>query len=134
MRRVLSDIYLGYSRSVGDMINRAFRGSPRSCPREKMSSIFKRFLGPASLVFGLLALLCAMPASPARAGGAGPDAGDCPPEGQPQCGEPINPATGNLYEKVTDFTTVGQIPLAVTRHHNSNAGIPSGSFGNWSWT
>ena len=95
-----------------------------------MSGIFKRFLGPAFLLFGLLALLCSMPASPARAGAAGPGAGDCPPEGQPQCGEPINPATGNLYEKVTDFTTVGQNPLAVTRHYNSNAGIPSGSFGN----
>jgi len=79
-----------------------------------MRSIFKR--GPAFLLFGFLALLGSMPARPARAGGLGPNAGECPPEGQPQCGDPINPAIGNVYEKVTDFTTVGQNPLAVIRH------------------
>ena len=33
-------------------------------------------------------------------------------------------------EKVTDFTTVGQNPLAVSRHCNSEGGV----FGNWRWT
>jgi len=111
------------------MISSGFRGSPRNCAREKMSG--KRFLGTASLLFGLLALLCATPVSPARAGGAGDRIGKCPPEGQPTCGDPINPATGNLYEEVTDFTTVGQNPLAVTRIYNTGGG---GSFGSWKST
>jgi hypothetical protein len=42
--------------------------------------------------------------------------------------------TGVSDEKVTDFTTVGQNPLAVTRHHNSEDGVFGGSFGNWRWT
>jgi Domain of unknown function (DUF6531) len=86
------------------------------------------------LLLGLLALLCAMPASPARAGGPGPNAGDCPPEGQPTCGDPINPATGNVYETVTDFTTGGQNPLAIIRYYNSEVGVRGGSFRNWLWT
>src|ERR1019366_3986199 len=70
---------------------------------------------------------------PARAG-AGPNTGACPPEGQPQCGDPINPATGNVYETVTDFTTAGQNPLAIIRYYNSQVGAPGGSFRNWHWT
>jgi RHS repeat-associated protein len=33
--------------------------------------------------------------------------------------DPINIATGNLYEKVTDYTTVGTNPLALIRSYNS---------------
>ncbi len=33
--------------------------------------------------------------------------------------DPINIATGNLYEKVTDYTTVGTNPLALVRSYNS---------------
>jgi Domain of unknown function (DUF6531) len=98
-----------------------------------MSRIFRRFFGPTPLLFGLLALLCSMPAPPALAGGAGPNAGDpCHPPGQQTCGDPINPGTGNLYEKVTDFTTAGQNPLAVIRHMNTAPGTADfGSFGVW---
>ena len=90
----------------------------------KMSGIFRRFLGPASLLFGLLVLLCAMPASPARAGGAGDTPGDCLSPGRSCVGEPIILPFRNVYDKVTDFTTVGQNPLAVTRHYNSEPGVP----------
>lgn len=100
-----------------------------------MSSIFQRFLGPALLLFGLLALLCSMPVSPARAGDAGDTPGLCTPPGSQTCGEPIILPFRNVYEKVTDFTTVGQNPLAVTRHLNSEAGAhQSGSLANWRWT
>lgn len=34
-------------------------------------------------------------------------------------GQPINIATGNMYEQVTDYTTVGTNPLALTRTYNS---------------
>jgi hypothetical protein len=37
----------------------------RCCPREKTGRIFWRFLGPACVLFGLLALLSFMSASPA---------------------------------------------------------------------
>ena len=33
--------------------------------------------------------------------------------------DPINIATGNVYETVTDYTTVGTNPLAMTRYYNS---------------
>jgi hypothetical protein len=112
----------------------AFRGSPRSCPREKMSSIFERFLGPAFLLLGLLALLCSLPASPARAGGQGTTPGPCPPEGRQGCGDPIILPFGDVYEKVTDFTTEGQNPLAVTRQYNGYFTVPFYSFGSWRWS
>jgi RHS repeat-associated protein len=100
-----------------------------------MSSIFKRSLGPAFLLFGLLALLCSMPASPARAGNAGENkGGPCPPEGQQECGEPIDLPFGWMYEKVTDFTTFGQNKLAVTRYFDTSLSVPSNSLGNWRWT
>ena len=99
-----------------------------------MSGIFRRFLGPASLLFGFLVLLCAMPASPARAGGAGDTPGDCLSPGRSCVGEPIILPFRNVYDKVTDFTTVGQNPLAVTRHYNSEPGVPPGSLSNWRWT
>ncbi|MGH6839286.1 MAG: RHS repeat-associated core domain-containing protein [Methylocella sp.] len=98
-------------------------------------SIFKQFLGGASLLVGLLALLCLMPAAPARAGDAGDTPGDCPPPGRQGCGGlSIILPFGNEYYKVTDFATVGQNQLAVTRHYNSEGGVPLGSFGNWRWT
>ena len=100
-----------------------------------MTSIFKRFLGAAFLVFGLLALLCTMPVSPARAGFADETPGDpCHPPGAQSCSDPIILPYRNVYEKVTDFTTVGQNPLAVTRHFNSEVANPIKSFGSWSWT
>jgi RHS repeat-associated protein len=34
-------------------------------------------------------------------------------------GDPINPANGNVYETVTDYTTTGTNPLAFTRYYNS---------------
>ena len=74
-----------------------------------------------------------MPA-PARAGGTGLTVGECPPPGPGACGDPISLPTGNVYEKVTDYTTTGQNPLIVTRYYNSASGAPGGSFGNWRWT
>jgi len=108
------------------------RACPRqkTCPREKISRIFRRFLEPACVFVCLLALLCSMPA-PARAGGPGLNVGECPPPGPAACGDPISLPTGNVYEKVTDYTTAGQNRLDVTRHYNSAPGAPGGSFGNW---
>jgi RHS repeat-associated protein len=67
--------------------------------------------------------------------GSGKNDGDCPtcdakvafapqcdavnPTGRVLAGDPINVATGNLFEKVTDYTTVGTNPLALTRSYNS---------------
>jgi RHS repeat-associated protein len=34
-------------------------------------------------------------------------------------GDPINVATGNMFETVTDYTTIGTNPLAFTRYYNS---------------
>ena len=72
--------------------------------------------------------------TPARAGGPGLNVGECPPPGPGACGDPIGLPTGNVYEEVTDYTTTGQNPLVVTRHYNSAAGAPGGSFGIWRWT
>ncbi len=105
-----------------------------ACSREKMSGIFKRFLGSASVLVGLLALLCTIAAPPARASNAGINKGDCPPPGWTNCGEPINLPFGWMYEKVTDFTTVGQNQLAVTRYFDTSLAVPSNSLGNWRWT
>jgi RHS repeat-associated protein len=74
-----------------------------------------------------------MPA-PARASGPGLNVGDCPPPGPVTCGDPISLPTGNVYEKVTDYTSAGQNRLDITRHYNSAPGAPGGSFGNWRWT
>jgi RHS repeat-associated protein len=49
-------------------------------------------------------------------------------------GEPINIATGNVYETKNDYTTAGQNPLYFTRYYNSMAspnGSFSGTMGNW---
>ena len=48
---------------------------------------------------------------------------DCPCDGSVPGvrGEPINLGTGNMYEQVTDYTTVGQNPLAFIRYYNSMA-------------
>jgi RHS repeat-associated protein len=40
-------------------------------------------------------------------------------DGRAAVGLPINVATGNMYEQVTDYTTVGTNPLALTRTYNS---------------
>jgi len=38
-----------------------------------------------------------------------------------KCGDPIDIASGNVFEQVTDYTTVGQNPLAFIRYYNSMA-------------
>ncbi len=48
--------------------------------------------------------------------------GDSPPPnhgGRGSVGDPINVASGNMYESETDFATVGQNPLALRRFYNS---------------
>jgi len=40
-------------------------------------------------------------------------------DGRAAVGAPINVATGNMYEQVTDYTTVGTNPLAMIRTYNS---------------
>jgi RHS repeat-associated protein len=45
--------------------------------------------------------------------------------GQCYCGDPIDPASGNLFEQATDYTTAGQNPLAFTRYYNSVVSIGS---------
>lgn len=37
------------------------------------------------------------------------------------CGDPINVATGNVYEQTLDYSTVGQNPLSFRRYYNSMA-------------
>jgi RHS repeat-associated protein len=39
--------------------------------------------------------------------------------GQVCCGDPVNPATGNMYMQVTDYETAGQNKLSVIRYYNS---------------
>jgi RHS repeat-associated protein len=48
---------------------------------------------------------------------------DCPQDGCSlgQRGEPIDLGTGNMFEQVTDYTTVGQNKLAFIRYYNSMA-------------
>src|SRR6185436_9796247 len=41
--------------------------------------------------------------------------------GCPDCGDPINVGTGNLYEQVADYRTVGPNNLSFTRYYNSMA-------------
>ena len=53
------------------------------------------------------------------AGKTGGSALDQP--GGTAAGEPINIATGNVYDKVTDYSTVGTNPLAFVRYYNSYA-------------
>ncbi len=53
---------------------------------------------------------------------ARPDPCDCGPVGNTGSafvGEPINVATGNLFESVTDYATAGRNPLTFTRTYNS---------------
>jgi RHS repeat-associated protein len=61
-------------------------------------------------------------AAKAQAGGVGMPAqsGEITSKGGTNAGtDPINIATGNVYENVTDYTTVGTNPLAFTRSYNS---------------
>src|SRR6185437_267781 len=49
---------------------------------------------------------------------------DCPTHtcpGDKQVGDPIDVSTGNVYQQVTDYTTVGQNPLSFVRYYNSMA-------------
>jgi RHS repeat-associated protein len=50
------------------------------------------------------------------------------------CGDPINPATGNLFEHVADYRTWGANQLGFDRYYNSLAGadtVASTMGGNW---
>lgn len=38
------------------------------------------------------------------------------------CGDPIDIGSGNMFEQVKDYTTVGQNPLSFARYYNSRAG------------
>jgi YD repeat-containing protein len=115
--------------------------SEASAPRCATGRNVAFFLSSRSLLLarrlvgllGLLVLLGASASTQARAGGAGMNAGDCPPEGQADCGDPINVATGNAFESVLDYTSAGPNPLTVTRYYNSAVGTPTGAFGNWTW-
>ncbi len=67
-------------------------------------------------------------ATPRKASINGKDLGDCMSceklrEGKEAIGDPIDVATGNLYEQVLDYTTVGPNPLSFTRYYNSLANI-----------
>jgi RHS repeat-associated protein len=117
---------------TGQSIEPCYSGS---CPREKISRIVRRLLGPACVIFCLLALLCSMPA-PARAGGPGGlnPSTICPPPGKAECGEPIGLPFGDVFEQVTDYTSAGQHPLVVTRYHTTYELYQGGSFGVWRWT
>ncbi len=56
----------------------------------------------------------------AAGGGAPAQSGDITSTGGTNAGtDPINIATGNVYENVTDYTTVGTNPLALVRSYNS---------------
>jgi RHS repeat-associated protein len=112
---------------------------PRPRPRGAMSRIFRRFPRPAGVLFVLLTLLLFMSTLPARAGGAGITPGVCPPTGAAQCGDPViflggTSPIGNVFQKVTDYTSAGLNPLVVNRYYNSRAGTPGGSFNFWRWT
>lgn len=45
----------------------------------------------------------------------------CGRPGAVACGEPIDIGSGNMFNQVDDYTTVGQNPLAFTRYYNSLA-------------
>jgi RHS repeat-associated protein len=45
--------------------------------------------------------------------------------GQFHAGDPIDPATGNVFESATDYQTAGHHPLAFIRYYNSDASITS---------
>jgi len=74
---------------------------------------------------------CILPSSTPAPGCAGPDSPSSSADAQPpqsppvtdkgsgSVGEPINIATGNMYEKVIDYTTVGTNPLSFIRSYNS---------------
>jgi RHS repeat-associated protein len=47
--------------------------------------------------------------------------------GQVCCGDPVNPATGNMYLQATDYETAGQNKLSLIRYYNSLAD-PSNTF------
>jgi hypothetical protein len=51
--------------------------------------------------------------------------------GSPACGDPINIATGNVFEQVTDYETGGQNQMDFTRYYNSrgNANVFGSALG-----
>jgi RHS repeat-associated protein len=74
---------------------------------------------------------CSAPTSGKANGQCGPCSGQI---GSTSAGEPINVATGNLFESKVDYTTAGPNPLYFTRYYNSQAsynGTFAGTMGNW---
>jgi len=116
---------------AGQSHERSFR---RSNAGETGSALFRRLAGPACAVLCLVAALCLVPASPAHAGGAGINAGDCPPPGPAGCSDPVILPLGNVFERMIDYRSGGFNRMVVTRYLNNEAGAPGGSFCNWSWT
>ncbi len=78
-----------------------------------------------------------MPPDESRSGDPDPAKALGGPDCQPVpvfCGEPVNVATGNLYEEITDYETAGSNALQFVRYYNglSAAGTSSGMLGrNW---
>ncbi len=70
---------------------------------------------------------------PVWAGGSGPAGGhNCPPRGNPSCGDPITIGTGNLFQEATDYSSGGQNRITLTRYYNSQLAFNFfGSFGFW---
>src|SRR5262249_15313041 len=65
-------------------------------------------------------------------GQTGKTLGSCNTPGAVACGNPINVGTGNKFEQVEDYTTVGQNPLRFTRYYNSLPGTTATTLGvNW---
>ncbi len=56
---------------------------------------------------------------PSSTENAGPSSTVICSNGQGFVADPVNVATGNLFEAVTDYSTVGTNPLALTRYYNS---------------
>jgi RHS repeat-associated protein len=50
--------------------------------------------------------------------------------GQCQCGDPIDPATGNVFEQFTDYETAGQNKLSFIRYYNS-LGLSAPTYATW---
>lgn len=78
-----------------------------------------------------------IPDAPPPSESGPPCAPSCTSQPQPHPGEPINPATGNMWHRETDYTAADPSALAMTRTYNSTRlklqNAPSQGFGeNWS--
>ena len=74
----------------------------------------------------------ASPVKPTKGITEPPKQAPCSPCELGQVGVPIDVGTGNMTEVVTDYTTVGTNPLALTRYYNSYQPAPTPRAGpNW---